>query len=358
MSEPIDLIITAAGLDKLVDAEQGNTDPIEVVEIGLTEQVFDPAPTLEAIPGEFKRIASVAGQSVSANVIHMTAQDPSAEVYDLRGIGLYLADGTLFASYGQDGPLFRKVSISDFLLAFDVRFSGDVAGFIQFGDASFLYPPATETVKGVARIATQARVDAAEDGGDDGETIVTPKTLRSRIASLWNSITDLVGAEATARTNADNAITAIEIVGAGLATGGGNLTASRTISVTAASGADIDAGTAANKAVTPASLHATTRTLATNGRIVRPDGLIEQWGYVSGSYSTETTIPVTFPAAFPNQLLNVICDTEVASATNAADFFIQAIRSSFSLGGFSAQAQSLSGSSGAISGFSYRAIGR
>ena len=45
MSDPIDLIITSAGLFALVDAQNGNTDPIKVVEVGLTENEFDPAPT-------------------------------------------------------------------------------------------------------------------------------------------------------------------------------------------------------------------------------------------------------------------------------------------------------------------------
>ncbi len=140
MAEPIDLVITNAGLDALVDAQNGNTDAIEVVEVGLTETAFDPAPTLTALPGETKRLASVTGQSVAPDIIHMVALDATTEAYELRGIGLYLSDGTLFATYGQADPIFVKVTIADFLLALDVRFSGDIAEDIVFGDSTLSLP--------------------------------------------------------------------------------------------------------------------------------------------------------------------------------------------------------------------------
>lgn len=271
--DPLDIIVTQAGLDALVDAQNGDTDPIVVTEVGLTETAFDPAPTLTALPGEFKRIVSVAGQSVADNIIHMTAQDSTAATYDLRGFGLYLADGTLFATFGQAEPLFRKVSIAAFLLSFDLVFNGAIAGDIEFGSAEFLYPPATETVKGVARIATQARVDALADAGDDAETIVTPKTLRVRLAALKAAVdtslatlADTVDAAIAALTAYVNgaianltdtlnaelaAFGARTITGGGLATGGGDLTADRVITVTEASPAEVAEGTDDSTVLTP-----------------------------------------------------------------------------------------------------------
>lgn len=358
MSEPINLVITATGLDKLVDAELGNTDPIEVVEIGLTGQAFDPAPTLEALPGEFKRIASVSGQSVSANVIHMTAHDPSAEVYDLLGIGLYLSDGTLFASYGQEEPLFRKVSISDFLLAFDVRFSGDIAEYIQFGDASFLYPPATETVKGVARIATQARVDADNDAGDDAETIVTPRTLRARLTALWTAIVDLVQVEAVSRANADNAIKAVNISGGGLATGGGDLTASRTITVEAASAAELRQATEANKVVTPAAFGGLPRQTGATSYEVLPGGMLIQRSQVRSTYSSDTTVTITFPLAFADTNYDLQVLTVIPAAGDY-DNYLQEVNGTRTRTGVTLQLQDpSSGGSNIVAGFNWRAEGR
>ena len=156
MSQPITLVLTDAGLDALVNAQAGNTANIQIAQIGVTDQPFVAAPTLDALPNEVKRIGAVSGQSVSETVIHMTAQDSDPVAYDVLGFGVFLDDGTLFASYSQDTPIVRKTSIGAFLFSVDVAFADTDAGAIDFGDALFLYPPASETVKGVAEIATQA----------------------------------------------------------------------------------------------------------------------------------------------------------------------------------------------------------
>ena len=270
-----DLTITDAGLDALVDAKNGDTDAVKVTEIGLTESAFDTAPTLTALPGEFKRLGTVAGQVVAANVIHMTAQDFSEDTYDLRGFGLFLADGTLFATFGQAEPIFSKVSISLFLLAFNVRFSGDIAGSIDFGDASFLNPPATETVRGVAKLATQALTDA----GDDDETIVTPLKMKRGLGS---------------RT----------VTGGGLATGGGDLSEDRVITVSKASAQDIVAGTEGGKVVTPDLLGPLAMLPSVNGWSRLPGGLVLQWG--QSSISATTSKSVAFPTSFPTAALMVL----------------------------------------------------
>lgn len=284
-----DLVITDAGLDALVDAQNGDTDAVQVVEIGLTENAFDPAPTLTALPGEFKRVATVAGQVVAENVIHMTAQDSSVDTYDLRGFGLFLADGTLFATYGQADPIFSKVSISLFLLAFNVRFSGDIAGAIDFGDSSFLNPPATEIVRGVAQLATQAETDA----GTDDETIVTPLKLGTRLAAFFQTVSDALAGFA-ART----------ISGGGLATGGGDLSEDRVITVAAASGAEVAAGTEAGKAVTPAALANVPQTFGGSPSILGLGGAILKAGTFTVP-SNGTTSPV-FPVAFPTGCSRVL----------------------------------------------------
>ncbi len=313
MANPIDLIITNAGLNALVDAQNGDTDAIKVIEVGLTEAAFDPAPTLTALPGEFKRLASFAGQSTGPNTIHMTGLDASATTYDLRGIGLFLQDGTLFASFGQADPIFSKVSIASFLLAFDVRFSGDVADDITFGDATFLYPPATETVKGVAEIATQEETDAAADD----ERIVTPLKLGvfvNAIASaLQASITTLTG-----RT----------ITGTGLATGGGSLAENRTINVAAASSAEVLAEALATKAITPASLAGFARQVGQSGYATIPGtgGMIIQHGRFTAAANGPTS--VTWPIAFPTACYAAICNggkSDAAIQDNYVTFLAESI---------------------------------
>lgn len=369
MPGPIPIVITAAGLDALVEAQAGATAAIRITQIALSQQAFDAAPTLTAIPGEFKRIASFSGATVSDTIIHMTAQDADQDTYDLRGFGLFLDDGTLFAAYSQPTPLFRKVSIAQFLFSVDVAFGSSIAGDIEFGDATFLYPPATETTKGVAEIATQAEVDAGTDdqrfitpvklaarlaaafgaivsateavegvaeiatqaevdAGTDDDRFVTPLKLATRLLAVMdaiageatarqnqdNTLANALAGEATLRANADaalqvlvDALRAITITGTGLATGGGNMTGNRTIGVTAATGAEALAEVLATKALTPQSLAGFARQVGQNGYATIPGtgGLIIQHGRFTATGNATTQ--VTWPIAFPSACYAAVC---------------------------------------------------
>jgi hypothetical protein len=177
------ITITQLGLQALVDAEAGTTNKVVISELGLSEVTFIMAPTLTALPGEFKRISTVSGESVSETVVHLVATDDQVETYTVQGLGLFTDAGILFGVYSQkpeDGPLFQKAEAATFLFAVDITFEAGQATLIEFGDANFTYPPATETRKGVAYLATQAEVNA----GADGEKIVTPKTLAGKLGAL------------------------------------------------------------------------------------------------------------------------------------------------------------------------------
>lgn len=301
----LNLVLTAAGLDALVDAQSGATDAIVIAELGLADAAFTAAPTLEALPNEFKRIAAVAGQSAAANIIHMVAQDSSAEIYSAYGVGLFLADGTLFATYAQEEPIVNKVSIAAFLIAFDVAFLDAVDTAIEFGDATFLYPPATETTKGVAELATESEADA----GLDAARIMTPALVKRIVDAakvvLNASIAAVDAAQTAARTAAvaalDASITALTgrtITGAGLATGGGDLSANRVITVTAA-GSDVSNPLVANKAVTPADLWSFFGSDGTSDRFQIPG--TKMWVmFASGSVGANSSVTIAFPATFPN----------------------------------------------------------
>lgn len=429
------VFITEEGLSALLDAQQGVTNAVRIAELGLTAQAFVPAPTLEELPGEFKRIAMVAGEAVNDRVIHMVALDDTADAYTVRGFALYLDNGALFGVAGQSEPIFQKSAVSSFLLAADITFAQAVAELIEFGDTNFLYPPATLTRKGVAYLASDA--EAAAGLVDD--KILTPKGAKGvylRLASMgveggWvpcgpgqkippqylpaqDSIdtyyaasnaemtalaaagpgdfcqrTDLtktyrlaaappsvlanwveflspgapvrtvngeigdvvltaakVGAppvgrsllggglaqgggslaadrtitvpaasraQAEAGAATDVALTPDSIAGilallsgrvpggrqilaAGLAQGGGDMTADRIITVLAASAADVFAGTANDRAITPAALAGLPHTLGPSGDFVLPGGLRFKWGDASVYLGSQA---VYFPEAFP-----------------------------------------------------------
>lgn len=343
MASTLLLTITNAGLDALVDAQNGETEAIRITELGLSDQPVAVAPTLEALPGEFKRIDTLSGESASETVIHMTATDTSEDVYDVRSLGLFLEDGTLFAAYSAgENLIFRKVDIAAFLFSVDVAFAEAVAEAIEFGEATFLFPPATETKKGVAEIAT---LEETEQGEDD-QRIVTPaklKVLLDAIRDTASGLTTAIGTllnrtitggglatgggslaanrvitvTAASATEADagelttkaltpaslvnilasiasKAASAITITGGGLVTGGGSLTMNRTLTVTPASGAEIAAGTENSKAVTPAAMAEVPQT---SGQHLGLGGAMTKHGVASTS--TPGATGVTFPLAFP-----------------------------------------------------------
>lgn len=212
------LQLTDAGLAAIQGAS--GTDPTIVTELGITDTPFDFAPTLSALPGEFKRLPIASGVAAAANVAHLTVYDTSDDVWAASGFGLFLDDGTLLAAYTQDHPVLTKAGLAFAMLAFDIRFAGDLAASIEYGDMIFVWPPATEETRGIAKLATQAEVDAEANQPGDDEKIVTPRTLRNRIQALVEAL-DLSGAlaaEAGARAEADNdlgdAIDALKVGGA------------------------------------------------------------------------------------------------------------------------------------------------
>lgn len=153
------LQITNAGRAAMVNPA-GGTRAVTIAAAGLSQASFVAAPTLEALPGEFKRIATVSGQAVAPDTVHLTMRDASLDAYAVHGFGLYLADGTLFAAYSQDEVILAKAELTTFFLAFDWTLAASDAAAITFGDTNFLNPPATETTAGVAMLATVAEAMA------------------------------------------------------------------------------------------------------------------------------------------------------------------------------------------------------
>lgn len=160
----LQMLITDAGLEAIVNAQEGGTDTVLIQSIGLTDTPFVMAPTLTALPGQFRVLETVSGQAVAENIIHVVAYDPAPITYDVTGFGLFDADDTLIAVYSAPAdPILSKAELATSLFAMDIILSADVAAVIEFGDALFLNPPATETVAGVVMLAGEDDADAAAD---------------------------------------------------------------------------------------------------------------------------------------------------------------------------------------------------
>src|SRR4051812_18697936 len=95
------IVVTNAGRAALVNAANTGTAPVTVASCGISATAVVPAVGATALPGEIKRIATLSGDVVADDTIHLIVRDAGADVFTLRSFALYLADGTLFAIYGQ-----------------------------------------------------------------------------------------------------------------------------------------------------------------------------------------------------------------------------------------------------------------
>lgn len=176
---PLPLIITEAGLAKIVNNAGQALGPVEIVSLGLTDTPFTLAPTLTALPGEFKRLNTVSGLVTGPSTLHIVAADSSADVYSYCGLALYLSDGTLFAVYGQPTDIAGKSAVSETWIALDIALSAGQAASITFGNTNFVDPPASETVLGLVQLATLAEAQA----GTDAQDVITPATARGAVVA-------------------------------------------------------------------------------------------------------------------------------------------------------------------------------
>ncbi|TCP98148.1 phage integrase family protein [Sphingomonas sp. PP-F2F-A104-K0414] len=150
------LRITDAGRAALVNAARDGTNAVRIASVGVAPTAIVAAANTAALPGEVKRIATISGAGVAADVIHLIVRDESADTYTVRSLALYLTDGTLFASYGQAAPIIEKSAGALLLLAIDATLLDVAANQITFGNTSFLNPPATTSTPGVVALATDA----------------------------------------------------------------------------------------------------------------------------------------------------------------------------------------------------------
>lgn len=174
---PLNITVTTAGRAALVNAANTGTAPVTIAQIGLTATAVVPAVGMTVLAGEFKRVATIGGDVVADDVIHVSMLDESADAYTLRSFGLYLQDGTLFAIYGQAGPILEKTASSFSALAIDVIFADIDAALLTFGDTSFMVPSATTERQGVVELATVAEAQL----GIDALRALTPESAKAAI---------------------------------------------------------------------------------------------------------------------------------------------------------------------------------
>ncbi|WP_294192292.1 hypothetical protein [uncultured Sphingomonas sp.] len=342
------LIMTTAGLGRFTAAQASDDIDLTIASVGLTAAEFVAAPTLTALPGEFRRLGAVSGSVEAQNIVHLTVTDDAAISYPITGFGMFLADGTLFAAYSQAVPIAEKSIGSMMALAIDIAFPAAGVEQLTFGSTDFLNPPGTEARKGVVELATLAEAQAG-----DTVRVTTGAVVKAMIAGFAASVIEAIDGLAQ-RT----------IYGSGLVKGGGRNDTNRTLTVDAAGGVDVQAGTALDKAVTPAALKAAgviyivgSSLTAQGGYREWSDGYIEQWGYVDGSYTGELAINIAFPIPFRAECFGISGTIRNTAQSTSGAHLVQEV--SVSLAGAVVFLQSDNNTTNdAAGGFRWRATGR
>jgi microcystin-dependent protein len=177
MAAALKLTITTAGRSALVNANKNGTNAVVISQVGVTQKAFTPDTGMTTMPAELKRLSTISGGATDASTMHVTIRDNSADQYSLLGLGLYLADGTLFAVYSQPTLIGQKSPQASLLIALDVKFTDIDAASLQFGDTNFQLNVATTDTVGVVRLALNSDAIA----GTDAAKAMTPASTKAAL---------------------------------------------------------------------------------------------------------------------------------------------------------------------------------
>lgn len=209
------LKFTTRGRAALINAAHTGTKAVTVTQIGVTDRSFtpDPAGGDLVLPGERKRLTTFGGKAVADDVVHLTVRDESDDSYPLRGIAVYLEDGTLLALYGGSEVILEKSSQAMMLLALDWLLADMDANQIQFGNTDFLNPPATTEVQGVVELAT---AEEAITGKDNQRAVTASALLATLDARLGKGAPSTLGKSMMGRGDATEVRADLGLKGAAL----------------------------------------------------------------------------------------------------------------------------------------------
>lgn len=178
------MLITDAGLAEVVNAEQSGTAPVELSYIALGTGQYTPTADMTALKSEFKRFDSIKGGAITDNVIHISLHDNSKEAYTVYELGVFTANGTLFAVYSQTTPIVQKAADAEVMLVTDFVLSEIDVDSITIGDTNFILNPATTETAGLVELATEAEAKA----GTDETKAITPAALDAAIEAHDNIV--------------------------------------------------------------------------------------------------------------------------------------------------------------------------
>lgn len=267
----MDIVITSAGLQSLINAEQTGTNAVKITQVGVGSGKYVPTKDQTELRSEIKRLPVTEGGQTGQHEIHVALQDNSAESYAVYEFGLFLSDGTLFAVYSQTGEaILNKLATSNALLAIDVALEDVNAEQITFGDVTYTVAAGTTENAGIIELATEEETQA----GTDAQRAVTPAGLKTLTTNTERAGLSQVATqdETNAGTDGLKAVTP--------------QTLKTAVDIRAASGIETVEGKLTEKFVTPLGLRSLT---ATTGR----NGLVELATETEAEEGTDKTRAVT-----------------------------------------------------------------
>ena len=154
-------IITTAGLSAVFNATNDGL-AARLTHVAFGDTGWQPDNTATALQNERTRVPISNGSRISPTQIHVTAIENGSVEYWVREIAFILDDGTVLAVWSNPTEaLAFKAADVDLLLALDFVLSALPEDSVEVvGTGGVNLPPATETVIGVVRFATQVEAIA------------------------------------------------------------------------------------------------------------------------------------------------------------------------------------------------------
>ncbi|MBI6915665.1 phage tail protein [Pseudomonas juntendi] len=120
MSTALQPLITKVGLAAIWNATSTGVQA-EIAYIGLGSQGYTPNADQKALRAQVVKYPISGGEKLSSSLIHLTALADDDKAFWVREVGIYLADGTLFAVWSStDTPLTYKAAGTELLMAYDL----------------------------------------------------------------------------------------------------------------------------------------------------------------------------------------------------------------------------------------------
>ena len=105
---PLPITVTRAGLARITAAQLGAPVDFTVAAVALSDAPFVPAPTLEAVPGEFRRLSTVSGAKEGDNTLVDALAPAARAAKDATGsVDEVVTEQRLQGLYGIDFEITR-----------------------------------------------------------------------------------------------------------------------------------------------------------------------------------------------------------------------------------------------------------